>query len=137
MGAWGTGVFENDTASDALIEMASLIRNYFKGLIDSDDEHNIMFAGFLYLLTESKDNENIKENLILDLSRGDADPEMREDIDIILNGLSFEDVKPYKYTLIGKLYKCLDDATSWEPASVYTERKAIVQQMIDYIAKER
>jgi len=131
MGAWGTGVFENDTALDTIAEMSELIENYYKGLIDSEDEHNIMLAGFIYLATVTKDNAKIIE----EWTEGEVDQLLRHEVDSVVKGLQSANVRQYKYELIGNLYKCLDEVDNWSDDSK-ASRKATIQEMIDRIAKE-
>ena len=125
MGAWGTRVFENDTALDTIGEMSDLIENYYKGLIGSEDEHTIMLAAFLYIATKDKDKA-IEQF-------ADPDTTLLNEIECVTRMLS--NVKQYKYKLIGNLYKCLDDVDNWSDDSK-ASRKAEVQKMIDLIAKE-
>jgi hypothetical protein len=125
MGAWGTGVFENDTALDTIAEMSELIENYYKGLIDSEDEHNIMLAAFLYIATKDKDKA-IEQF-------ADPDVTLLNEIECVTRMLN--NVEQYKYKLIGNLYKCLDEVNNWTD-DYKASRKAEVQKMIDLIAKE-
>lgn len=131
MGAWGTGVFDNDTALDTIAEMSELIENYYKGLIDSEDEHNIMLAGFIYLATTVKNNAGVIE----EWTKGEADQLLRHEIDFVVKGLQLANVGQYKYKIIGNLYKCLDEVDNWSDDSK-ASRKATIQEMIDRIAKE-
>jgi len=126
MGSWGTGVFENDTALDTIAEMSGLIDNYYKKLAESDDEHNIMLSAFLYIATHSG-TIYIDENC--------TDKDVKREIKYILNGLSKQITDSYKYIVIGKLYKCLDDAKYWNE-DCRADRKKTIQEMIDFIAKE-
>lgn len=123
MGAWNTGVFGNDTALDTMDEMSRLIENYYKKLIYSEDEHEIMLAGFIYLATK---DESIIEEF-------DLEPFLRYEIELVIKGLSRTNVGQYKYELIGNLYKCLDEVDNWTDKA---KRKAEVQKMIDRITKE-
>ena len=131
MGAWGIGVFENDTALDTIAEMSELVEHYYKGLIDSEDEHNIMLAGFIYLAVTAKDNAGVIE----DWAKEEADQLLRHEIDLVVKCLQLANVGQYKYKLIGNLYKCLDEVDNWTDDSK-ASRKAEVQKMIDLIAKE-
>lgn len=131
MGAWGIGVFENDTALDTIAEMSELVEHYYKGLIDSEDEHNIMLAGFIYLAVTAKDNAGVIE----EWAKEEADQLLRHEIDLVVKCLQLANVGQYKYKLIGNLYKCLDEVDNWTDDSK-ASRKAEVQKMIDLIAKE-
>jgi hypothetical protein len=125
MGAWGTGVFENDTALDTIAEMSELIEHYYKGLLDSEDEHNIMLAAFLYIATKDKDKA-IEQF-------ADPDATLLNEIECVVRMLN--NVEQYKYKLIGNLYKCIDKVNDWTD-DCKASRKATVQKMIDLIAKE-
>jgi len=127
MGAWGTGVFENDTALDAIAEMSELMENYYKGLIDSEDEHNIMLAAFLYIATKDKDKAKAIEQF------ADPDITLLNEIECIIRML--DNVDQYKYKLIGNLYMCLDEVENWSD-NYKASRKATIQKMIEIIAKE-
>ena len=131
MGAWGTRVFENDTALDTIAEMSELIEHYYKGLLESEDEHNIMLAGFIYLATTAKDSAGVIE----EWTKGEADQLLRHEIDFVVKGLRLANVGQYKYKLIDNLYKCLDKVDNWTDDSK-ASRKAEVQKMIDLIVKE-
>ena len=133
MGAWGTGVFENDTALDTIAEMSELIENYYKGLIDSEDEHKIMLAGFIYLVTTAEDSTEVIREWI----KGEKVQLYQQicEIDFLAEVLRSADVRQYKYKLIGNLYKCLDEVDNWSDDSKVS-RKATIQEMIDRIAKE-
>ena len=131
MGAWGTGVFENDTALDTIAEMSVLIERYYKGLLDSEDEHNIMLAGFIYLAVTAKDNAGVIE----EWTKGEADQLLRHEIVFVVKGLQLANIGQYKYKLIGNLYKCIDKVNDWTD-DCKASRKAAVQNMIDLIAKE-
>ena len=132
MGAWGTGVFENDTALDTMAEMSELIENYYKGLIDSEDEHKIMVAGFIYLATTAKDNTEVIDEWTKNAA---WDENFTDSVDFVVKGLQLTDVRQYKYKLIGNLYKCLDGIENWTK-DCKASRKATIQKMIDLIAKE-
>jgi len=125
MGAWGIGVFDNDTALDTIAEMSELIENYYKGLLDSEDEHNIMLAAFLYIATKDKDKA-IEQF-------ADPDVTLLNEIECVTRMLN--NVEQYKYKLIGNLYKCLNEVNNWTD-DYKASRKAEVQKMIDLIAKE-
>lgn len=125
MGAWGTGVFENDIALDTIAEMSELIENYYKGLIDSEDEHSIMLAAFLYIATKDKDRA-IEQF-------ADPDATLLNETECIIRMLN--NVEQYKYKLIGNLYKCLDEVENWTD-DCKASRKATVQKMIDIITQE-
>ena len=132
MGAWGIGVFDNDTALDTIAEMSELIENYYKGLLDSEDEHKIMLAGFIYLVTTAKDDAGVIDEWTKDAT---WDENLTDTVDFVVKGLQLTDVKQYKYKLIGNLYKCLDEVDNWSDDSKVS-RKATIQEMIDRIAKE-
>lgn len=125
MGAWGTGVFENDTALDTIGRMSELIENYYEGLIDSEDEHNIMLAAFLYIATKDKDKA-IEQF-------ADLDTTLLNETECIIRMLN--NVERCKYKLIRNLYKCLDEVENWTD-DCKASRKATVQKMIDIIAQE-
>ena len=127
MGAWGTGVFENDTALDTIAEMSGLIDNYYTNLIESDNAYNIVLAGFIYVAVKDKDKA-------IELF-ADPDIDLLNEIEIVLRGLTPETVKDNKYNLIGRLYKCLDHAKYWNEDS-RADRKKVIQEMIDFIVKE-
>lgn len=131
MGAWGTGVFQNDTALDTIAEMSELLEHYYNGLVDSDDEHNIMLSAFIYLAVTAKDNG---QNLIEEVTKGDADQLLRHEIDFVVKGLSLAGIDKYKYQIIGNLYKCLDNLDSWSDDS-QKSRRIEVKSMIDRIAE--
>ena len=121
MGAWGTGIFENDTANDALFEMAGLIDNYYKKLVDSEDENENALAAFLYTC---KADENKYNSL-----KGET-----PDLDTVIKALDFETIKQYKYKLIGNLYKCLDNVSDWNE-DCRNDRRNLITNMIDTIAQ--
>lgn len=125
MGAWGTGVFENDTALDTIAEMSELVEHYYKGLLESKNEHNIMLAAFLYIATKDKDKA-IEQF-------ADPDITLLNEIEYVVRMLN--NVEQYKYKLIENLYKCLDEVENWSDDSK-ASRKATIQKMIDIIAKE-
>lgn len=127
MGAWGTGVFENDTALDTIAEMSGLIDNYYTNLIESDNAYNVVLAGFIYAAVKDKDKA-------IELF-ADPDIDLLNEIEIVLRGLTPETVKDSKYNLIGRLYKCLDHTKYWKE-DCRADRKKTIQEMIDFIVKE-
>ena len=124
MGAWGTGVFDNDTALDAMAEMSEIFLNYFIRLADSEDENAIMLSAFIFLATKDKDGAIEKF----------ADLNCPHQIDLIANCLNHSDVEDYKYQIIGNLYRCLDCVNEWKE-DCREARKAIVKQMIEEMTK--
>ena len=124
MGAWGTGIFENDTALDTIAEMSGLIENYYVGLTVSEDEHNIMLSAYLYLKVIGK-----AETISID-----NDVTLQREIDYAANGLRKIFVERFKYKIIGNLYKCLDNVSDWNE-DYRNDRRNLITNMIDTIAQ--
>lgn len=122
MGAWGTGVFENDTALDTIAEMSELMEHYYKGLVDSDDEYNIMLAAFIY--------QAVKKDDAIEDFKVDPNQLLRHEIELVVKGLRLSKIEQYKYTIIGKLYKCLDEVEETWTDDYKESRRKTVKLMI-------